>query len=135
METPLHLPVEREVTVISGHGWRRVVVVLRYGAGIKGKVNQAMSHGLPVVATRASIEGMHLVEGEEVLVADDPDAFVEAIVRLYGDEGLWRRFHAAVRAGVVNWNRPTTGALASAPFGGLGLSGNHRPSAWYACGG
>jgi succinylglutamic semialdehyde dehydrogenase len=49
-----------------------------------------------------------------------------------GDEALWRRFHAEVRAGVVNWNRPTTGAASSAPFGGVGLSGNHRPSAYYA---
>jgi succinylglutamic semialdehyde dehydrogenase len=37
-----------------------------------------------------------------------------------------------VRAGVVNWNRPTTGASSAAPFGGVGLSGNHRPSAYYA---
>jgi succinylglutamic semialdehyde dehydrogenase len=48
------------------------------------------------------------------------------------DAGLWRRFAAGVRAGVVNWNRPTTGAASSAPFGGVGLSGNHRPSAYYA---
>jgi GT2 family glycosyltransferase/glycosyltransferase involved in cell wall biosynthesis len=76
---------------------------LRYGAGIKGKVNHAMSHGLPVVATRASIEGMHLVEGEEVLVADEPDAFVEAIVRLYGDEALWERLSAAGSANVERY--------------------------------
>ena len=44
---------------------------LRYGAGVKGKVNQAMSRGLPVVATAMSVEGMHLVPGEEVLVADE----------------------------------------------------------------
>jgi len=37
-----------------------------------------------------------------------------------------------VRAGVVNWNRPTTGASSAAPFGGIGASGNHRPSAFYA---
>ena len=37
-----------------------------------------------------------------------------------------------IRAGVVNWNRPTTGAAGSMPFGGLGASGNHRPSAYYA---
>ena len=37
-----------------------------------------------------------------------------------------------MRAGVVNWNRPTTGASSSAPFGGIGGSGNHRPSAFYA---
>jgi succinylglutamic semialdehyde dehydrogenase len=48
------------------------------------------------------------------------------------DEGKWRRFHARIRAGVVNWNRPTTGAAADMPFGGLGASGNHRPSAYYA---
>lgn len=44
----------------------------------------------------------------------------------------YNRFWANVRAGVVNWNRPTTGAPSSAPFGGVGLSGNHRPSAFYA---
>ncbi|QEH78040.1 succinylglutamate-semialdehyde dehydrogenase [Sphingomonas sp. C8-2] len=52
------------------------------------------------------------------LLADDPE--------------LWRRFLARARAGVVNWNRPTTGAAANMPFGGLGQSGNHRPSAYYA---
>jgi succinylglutamic semialdehyde dehydrogenase len=45
---------------------------------------------------------------------------------------LWRRFAVKARAGIVNWNRPTTGAASSAPFGGVGKSGNHRPSAYYA---
>ena len=44
----------------------------------------------------------------------------------------YNRFWANVRAGIVNWNRPTNGASSSAPFGGLGLSGNHRPAAFYA---
>jgi succinylglutamic semialdehyde dehydrogenase len=48
------------------------------------------------------------------------------------DDALWRRFLAEVRAGVVNRNRPTTGASGAMPFGGLGESGNHRPSAFYA---
>jgi succinylglutamic semialdehyde dehydrogenase len=48
------------------------------------------------------------------------------------DEALWRRFVQRSRAGVVNWNRPTTGAASNMPFGGLGASGNHRPSAYYA---
>lgn len=42
------------------------------------------------------------------------------------------RFWANVRAGIINWNRPTNGASSSAPFGGVGLSGNHRPAAYYA---
>jgi succinylglutamic semialdehyde dehydrogenase len=49
-----------------------------------------------------------------------------------GDDTLWQRFVHEVRAGVVNRNRPTTGAAGSMPFGGLGESGNHRPSAFYA---
>ncbi len=42
------------------------------------------------------------------------------------------KFWANVRAGVINWNKPTNGAPSNAPFGGIGLSGNHRPSAFYA---
>lgn len=49
-----------------------------------------------------------------------------------GSPQNYNRFWANIRAGIVNWNRPTTGASSSAPFGGIGLSGNHRPSAFYA---
>ncbi len=42
------------------------------------------------------------------------------------------RFWANIRAGIINWNRPTNGASSAAPFGGIGLSGNHRPAAFYA---
>jgi GT2 family glycosyltransferase len=75
---------------------------LRYGAGVKGKVNQAMSRGLPVVATAMSVEGMHLVTGEEVVVADDPHAFAEAVARVYADEAEWTRLS---RAGLANVER------------------------------
>ena len=44
----------------------------------------------------------------------------------------YNRFWANVRAGVVNWNRPTIGEAAAAPFGGIGLSGNNRPGGYYA---
>jgi succinylglutamic semialdehyde dehydrogenase len=49
-----------------------------------------------------------------------------------GSPELYDRFWANIRAGVINWNKPTNGAPSNAPFGGLGLSGNHRPSAFYA---
>lgn len=45
---------------------------------------------------------------------------------------LWQEFYLRVRAGILNRNRPTTGASGDAPFGGIGISGNHRPSAFYA---
>jgi succinylglutamic semialdehyde dehydrogenase len=44
----------------------------------------------------------------------------------------YERFSRQIRAGIVNWNRQTTGASSAAPFGGVGASGNHRPSAYYA---
>ncbi len=47
------------------------------------------------------------------------------------DPALYDRFWANVRAGVINWNKPTNGAPSNAPFGGVGMSGNHRPSAFY----
>ncbi|WP_017430926.1 succinylglutamate-semialdehyde dehydrogenase [Vreelandella jeotgali] len=49
-----------------------------------------------------------------------------------GDQADWDDFLLRIRAGIVNWNRQTTGAAGDAPFGGVGDSGNHRPSAYYA---
>jgi len=49
-----------------------------------------------------------------------------------GNPQEYSRFWANIRAGIVNWNRPTNGASSDAPFGGIGLSGNHRPAAFYA---
>ncbi len=49
-----------------------------------------------------------------------------------GSPDQYNQFWANVRAGIVNWNRPTNGASSNAPFGGVGISGNHRPSAYYA---
>lgn len=48
------------------------------------------------------------------------------------DRSLFEKLTEEVRAGIVNWNRPLTGASSAAPFGGIGASGNHRPSAYYA---
>lgn len=75
-----------------------------------------------------------------VRVADFDAAIAAANATSFGlsaglvsqDEALWRRVVEESRAGVVNRNRPTTGAAGNMPFGGLGASGNHRPSAYYA---
>lgn len=75
-----------------------------------------------------------------VRVADFETALLEANHTRFGlaagllsdDATRWQRFHTVIRAGIVNWNRPTTGAASSAPFGGIGDSGNLRPSAYYA---
>jgi len=90
-------------------GSRLSIAPLRYGAGVKGKVNLAMSYGLPVVATPAAVEGMHLVPGEDVMVAGDAAQFAEAIERLYRDDALWHRLSAA---GVENIRRHFSRAVA-----------------------
>jgi succinylglutamic semialdehyde dehydrogenase len=51
---------------------------------------------------------------------------------LTDNDDLWQQFYVLAEAGILNRNRPTTGASGGAPFGGVGASGNHRPSAFYA---
>jgi succinylglutamic semialdehyde dehydrogenase len=75
-----------------------------------------------------------------IRVPDFSDALREANATHYGlaagllsdDAALYARFRDEVRAGVINWNQPLTGASGAAPFGGVGTSGNHRPSAYFA---
>lgn len=68
---------------------RVFVAPLRYGAGVKGKIGQSLSFGLPVVTTSIGAEGMYLVPGVNAAVADDPEAFSDSVVRLLEDDGLW----------------------------------------------
>nr|WP_295469457.1 class I SAM-dependent methyltransferase [Mesorhizobium sp.] len=70
---------------------RLMLVPLRYGAGLKGKIVTAMAHGLPVITTSVGAEGMALVDGEDVLVADTPQAIADAVTRVYTDPLLWKR--------------------------------------------
>jgi glycosyltransferase involved in cell wall biosynthesis len=102
---------EGEGVVVHGHvpdldpymdGCRISVAPLRFGAGVKGKVNLAMAHGQPVVATACAVEGMHLVDGHDVLVADSAAEFAAQVVRLYQDQPLW---DALAQAGLANVQR------------------------------
>ena len=68
-----------------------------------GKVNQAMSHGLPVVATSCAAEGMYTEHGRDILVADDAAAFAAEVCRLYRDGDLWARLAANGRINVERY--------------------------------
>ena len=57
---------------------------------MKGKIGQSMSLGLPVVTTSIGAEGMDIENGETALIADNPEDFAAAVIRLYRDEALWR---------------------------------------------
>jgi glycosyltransferase involved in cell wall biosynthesis len=75
------------------------IAPLRYGAGVKGKINTAMAAGLPVVATGIAAEAMALNDGVDVLLADTPETMAAAIERAYTDEALWQRLS---RGGIEN---------------------------------
>ena len=62
---------------------------LRYGAGMKGKIGQSMSLGLPVVTTSVGAEGLFLINGKNALIADEPLEIANSIVTLIKDKNKW----------------------------------------------
>ena len=88
------------------------IAPLRYGAGVKGKINQAMAWGIPVVATTVAAEGMGLEHDKDLLVTDSPEAFAKAIVDLYVDETRWNRLAENGRRNVAeNFSRERARAV------------------------
>lgn len=75
---------------------------LRYGAGVKGKITESLAAGLPVVATPIATEGMPIEDGRDILMADGPGNFADAIVRAYLDGELWHRLARQSRETAVN---------------------------------
>lgn len=79
---------------------RVMVAPLRFGAGVKGKINTAMANGLPVVTSTLGAEGMGLVSGENCLIADNPEEVAIAIKRLMSDDATWssiaKKAHAVI---------------------------------------
>jgi glycosyltransferase involved in cell wall biosynthesis len=70
-------------------GSRVSIAPLRYGAGMKGKVGEALASGIPVVTTSVGAEGFGFTPGREVLVADTPGEFADAVIRLLSDRALY----------------------------------------------
>jgi O-antigen biosynthesis protein len=83
-------------------GCRVAIAPLRYGAGVKGKINMSLAHGQPVVSTGCGVEGMHLRDGIDVLVADTPMELADAVARLYRERDLWE---AISNGGLANTRR------------------------------
>jgi succinylglutamic semialdehyde dehydrogenase len=109
---------------------------------IEGRSNAFLSPGLIDVTAVADRPDEELFGPllQLIRVKDFDEALREANDTAYGlaaglfcdDRQLYERFFRASRAGVVNWNRPLTGASSRLPFGGIGRSGNGRPSAFFA---
>jgi len=76
---------------------RVALAPVRFGAGVKGKIGEALSHGVPMVMTSVGSEGMHLVHDETALISDDAAAFAAHVVTLVRDDDRWKRISAAGR--------------------------------------
>jgi glycosyltransferase involved in cell wall biosynthesis len=79
---------------------RVVVAPLRFGAGVKGKVGQALAMGVPVVTTSIGNDGMMLKPGRDIMIADDYRAFARAITELYANSSRWSSMSSSGRAQV-----------------------------------
>ncbi len=82
---------------------RIAVAPLRFGAGVKGKVNMSMSYGQPVVGTTVAVEGMYTQHGQDVLMADDPGDFAAAVIGLYQEPTLWEQISTNGLENVQKW--------------------------------
>ena len=78
------------------------VAPLRYGAGMKGKIGEAMAHGLPVVTTSIGAEGMSLVSGETAFISDSPQEFAEHIITLCTRDDTWHSISSAARQMILD---------------------------------
>jgi glycosyltransferase involved in cell wall biosynthesis len=67
------------------------IAPLRYGGGMKGKIGEAMAHGLPVITTSVGAEGFGFSAGSDVLIADSPAEFCEAVLALWNDKERYHR--------------------------------------------
>jgi GT2 family glycosyltransferase/SAM-dependent methyltransferase/glycosyltransferase involved in cell wall biosynthesis len=73
---------------------RLFVAPLRYGAGVKGKVGVALASGIPVIGTSVAFEGMELVDGEDVIVANSKEEFASSVESIYNNQMEWERLSA-----------------------------------------
>jgi GT2 family glycosyltransferase/SAM-dependent methyltransferase len=99
--SPPHEVLELAGPQVEVRGWvsdlvplldsaRAMVVPVRYGAGIKGKITQALAAGLPVVTTPLGAEGLEALDGGEMLIGEDASALAERVVRVIVDDELWQ---------------------------------------------
>ncbi|WP_019813574.1 glycosyltransferase [Saccharomonospora saliphila] len=106
---PEVLDLDGDAVVV--HGWVRdlaamyrqarvVTAPLRFGAGVKGKVGEALAHGVPVAATTLAVEGMDLTHGTDVLVGDTAESLAGHIADLLDDDVLWTRLSGAGKVAV-----------------------------------
>lgn len=76
---------------------RVYIAPLRFGSGIKVKVVNGLYRGMPTVTTDVGAEGLAVIDGEHLLIANEPDCFANQVLRLLTDEALWHCISAQSR--------------------------------------
>lgn len=113
------------------YGTMRISVApLRWGAGVKGKINSAMKYGVPVVCTAVSTEGMFMENRANAMVTAESDAtaFAQSVVELYNDENLWSRVRSGGLDNVRTYFSLSNAAEGMAQMLTLALQGEDRAS-------
>jgi glycosyltransferase involved in cell wall biosynthesis len=91
---------------------------LRFGAGLKAKITQAFGYGLPVVGTSIAAEGFDNAARQAISIANDPDAFADAILIAYRDEARWNELATAARAAAQRYAPATVRSAVLEAVGG-----------------
>jgi glycosyltransferase involved in cell wall biosynthesis len=95
-----------EDTIVTGYvpdiapyfeRFKVMIAPIRYGAGIRGKITESMSFGLPVVTTTLGAEGLDMIEGDSILIANSPEEFASKTAKVYTDKDLWNKISANSR--------------------------------------
>ena len=100
---------------------RVFVAPIRFGAGVKGKIGEALAHGLPLVTTTVGAEGMGLEHETHAMIANEARSFADAVVRLYREPELWRKISENGRTHVEkNFSPAIVEKIVNAPLLQLG---------------
>ena len=120
-------------TMLASRGGRSLVALERDGAFLRPGLMDVTGVQAPDEEIFAPFLQVYRVDGIDAMVTRaNTTRFGLAAGLVSDDAALWDYARPRLRAGIANWNKPTTGAASSLPFGGPGLSGNFRPGAYYA---
>lgn len=124
--------IQFEADLVS-NGGRSLVALERNGAFLRPGLMDVTQVDAPDEEIFAPFLQVYRTDGIDAQIALANDTRFGLAAGLVSDDAaLWDHARPRLRAGIVNWNKPTTGAASSMPFGGPGLSGNFRPGAYYA---
>ncbi|KTD29831.1 succinylglutamate-semialdehyde dehydrogenase [Legionella maceachernii] len=129
-----HLKAQQELTALGGHALLTMSLLAEdtglLSPGIMDMTSIANVPDEEIFAPFVQIYRYN--DFEEALFLANQTRYGLAAGLLSDNLKHYQHFYKHIRAGLINWNRPTTGAVSSLPFGGVGCSGNHRPSAYFA---